>query len=156
MTAARNNKAADNRTQDGFVSSYLLYLLAAASDAASSQFHHQVRDAGLRVPEWRVIACLFDQDGEMITRLAEYSLIEQSRLTRIIDQMDRRGLVQRKTDSADRRRVRVYLTAQGRKVAATLVDSARRHEKQLLASLEGASGENLKHALQSLLQSLNR
>ena len=35
--------------EGGFVSDYLLYLLAAASDVASAQFHAQVRKAGLRV-----------------------------------------------------------------------------------------------------------
>ena len=43
-----NNVAADHRAPDGFVSDYLLYLLAAASDAASDQFHEKVRAAGLR------------------------------------------------------------------------------------------------------------
>ena len=43
-----------------FVPGYLLYLLAAASDAASAQFHAHVRTEGLRVPEWRVLACLND------------------------------------------------------------------------------------------------
>ena len=84
------------RSDERFVSNYLLYLLAAASDAASAQFHERVREQGLRVPEWRVLACLVDNDGEMITRLAEFSLIEQSRLTRIIDQMDDKGWVTRR------------------------------------------------------------
>ncbi len=53
-------------TPEKFVSSYLLYLLAASSEAASHQFHLRVRELGLRVPEWRVLACLYDQDGLMI------------------------------------------------------------------------------------------
>ena len=75
-----------------FVSDYLLYLLAAASDAASEQFHKTVRKAGLRVPEWRVLACLYDHDGAMITELARLALVEQSRLTRIVLQMENAAL----------------------------------------------------------------
>ena len=60
-----------------FVNNYLLYLLAAASEKASGQFHAKVRKAGLRVPEWRVVACLYDSDKMMITELAELSLMEQ-------------------------------------------------------------------------------
>ena len=33
-----------------FVDTYLLYLLAAASERASAQFHARVRQDGLRVP----------------------------------------------------------------------------------------------------------
>ncbi len=150
------NKKQNSDSNGGFVSSYLLYLLAAASEAASNQFHGVVRQAGLRVPEWRVLACLIDQDGEMITRLARFALIEQSRLTRIIDQMDQRGLVIRKNDDADGRRVRVFLTEKGRRLASKLVTEARHHESQLLQSLQDNDGVEIKNALRSLLNSIEK
>lgn len=137
-----------------FVPDYLLYLLAAASDAASAQFHAHVRAAGLRVPEWRVLACLNDRDGAMITRLARFALIEQSRLTKIIIQMGERGLIRRQGDPQDRRRVRVYLTDEGRALARRLVADARAHEQQLLAMLEGGDGARIKQALGSLIERL--
>lgn len=145
----------DDSKDRGFVSDYLLYLLAAASEAASAQFHAHVRAQGLRVPEWRVVAWLHDRDGEMITRLARISLIEQSRLTRIIIQMEERGLVTRRGDASDRRRVRVHLTDTGRKIAERLVTDARAHESALLAQLEGGDGARLKPALSALLARLD-
>lgn len=144
----------DPETSGQFVESYLLYLLAAASDKASAEFHSRVRQAGLRVIEWRVLAILVDRDGAMITRLAEYALIEQSRLTRIVAQMDERGLVIRKSDVDDGRRVRVFLTKKGRRTGSLLVADARQHEHELLASL-GQNAAELKPALQALLYCLN-
>ncbi|SDI36726.1 MarR family winged helix-turn-helix transcriptional regulator [Lutimaribacter saemankumensis] len=141
--------------EEGFVSNYLLYLLAAASEAASAQFHAEVRQKGLRVPEWRVLAWLHDRDGEMITRLARISLIEQSRLTKIIIQMEERGLVTRQGDAQDRRRVRVWLTNKGRTLAQGLVADARIHEAQVLSILEGGDGARLKPALSALLRELD-
>ena len=122
-----------DQTSEAFVSSYLLYLLAASSDAASAQFHKIVRDKGLRVPEWRVIACLYDQDGLMTTKLADYALMEQSRLTRILDQMDQKGWVERRIDPEDRRRVRVHLTDTGKGLAKSLVEEAKYTNKNCLA-----------------------
>ncbi|CAN0591117.1 unnamed protein product, partial [Laminaria digitata] len=119
------------------------------------QFHEHVRSQGLRVPEWRVLACLFDQDGLMITHLAGYALMEQSRLTRIIDQMDKRGLLVRKTDPADRRRIRIFLTPEGRQQSEKLVRDARNHEKKLLGILEDTDASRIRHALQDLLKSLS-
>ncbi len=144
----------DIDTPTGFVDDYLLYLLAAASDVASAQFHAKVRKAGLRVPEWRVLACLHDSDGAMITQLARVALIEQSRLTRIIAQMQVRGLVVRKGDPEDGRRVRVYLCEDGRALVGRLVPEARRHEAELLAQLSGSDGRHLKLALHSLLETI--
>ena len=142
------------QTSEAFVSSYLLYLLAASSDAASAQFHGIVRDNGIRVPEWRVIACLYDQNGLMTTKWAEYALMEQSRLTRILDQMDQKGWVERCIDPEDRRRVRVYLTETGKGLAKTLVEEAKIHEEKLLSILKDTDAARLKPALQALLAKL--
>ena len=149
-----NNANIPNASNSGFVSSYLLYLLAAASEAASKQFHARVREMGLRVPEWRVVACLHDQDGLMVTQLAHFALMEQSRLTRIIDQMETRGLVDRRSDEGDGRRVRIYLTDEGQAISAQLVTAAKAHEKQLLKSLPKEDAAHLKPALIALLNSL--
>lgn len=140
--------------KDTFVSGYLLYLLAAASEAASAQFHARVREEGLRVPEWRVLACLHDRDGAMVTRLAQFALIEQSRLTKIIAQMEDRGLVTRRGDPEDRRRTRVYLSPEGRALAEALVIEARRHEADLLKILAGSDGARIKQALRALIDRL--
>lgn len=139
-----------------FVADYLLYLLAAASDGASSQFHAKVRSAGLRIPEWRVLACLHDRDGAMITHLARLALVEQSRLTRIIAQMEERGLVQRQNDPKDGRRVRVFLTPDGKALILTLVPKARLHEQNLLSRLSDADRAALKPILHALLNTLEQ
>ena len=139
-----------------FVADYLLYLLAAASDGASAQFHALVRKAGLRVPEWRVLACLHDSDGAMITQLARIALVEQSRLTRIIIQMEERKLVIRQSDPRDGRRVRVFLTPEGRSLVSQLVPQARAHEAALLERLSGQNAETLKPMLRALLDSLEQ
>ena len=141
----RSDKIA-SETSNGFVDDYLLYLLAAASDAASAQFHALVRKNGLRVPEWRVLACLHDNDGAMITQLARLALVEQSRLTRIIAQMEVRGL--------DSRRVCVHLSDDGNALINRLVPEARTHEAKLLAKLSTGDGQHLKQALHSLLAAL--
>ncbi|MDJ1464181.1 MarR family winged helix-turn-helix transcriptional regulator [Nitratireductor sp. GZWM139] len=131
----------------GFVGDYLLYLLAAASDAASTDFHAHVREQGLRVPEWRILACLSDEDGQMVTQLAQLALMEQSHLTKIIDHMASKGLVKRRSDERDRRRVRVFLTAAGRALGARLVDEAQAHEEEIIARLRPGEAALLKNAL---------
>lgn len=141
--------------ENRFVPSYLLYLMAAASERASAQFHADVRAQGLRVAEWRVLACLYDGDGAMITRLTEFAMVEQSRLTRIIDRMAERCLVERRADPDDKRRVLVYLTADGRAIADDLVARARAHEQELLGSLEDTDAARIKPVLMALLARLS-
>ncbi len=130
-----------------FLPNYLLFLLATTSAAASAEFHEIVRERGLRVPEWRVLACLHDEDGQMVTRLAALALMEQSHLTRVIDQMDARGLVERRSDARDRRRVRLHLTESGRILAQEMVAEARNHERRFLRRLPDGAGAELKRLL---------
>lgn len=137
-----------------FLQDYLLFLLAAASASASAGFHAIVRQHGLRVPEWRVLACLHDSDGQMLTRLAALALMEQSAMTRVVERMTERGLLERRGDSRDRRRVRVYLSAQGRAILAPLMRLAREQEAQVLGSLPPEQRAALKPMLVSLLAAL--
>ena len=101
------------------------------------------------------MACLTDSDGAMVTELARYAMIEQSRLTKIIIQMDARGLVKRRSDPKDGRRVRVFLTAKGRQLAHQLVADARAHELELLRSFRGGEGAEIKDTLRALIQHLD-
>ena len=144
------NMRIDHPRQPGFVADYLLYLMAAASAAVSGEFHEQVRARGIRVPEWRVLACLADRDGQMVTQVAAIALLEQSRLTKTIDQMAAKGLVRRRGDMKDRRRVRVFLTAAGRRIAGELVAAARAHEAGILAQLAPGEPEVLKAVLKRI------
>jgi DNA-binding MarR family transcriptional regulator len=135
----------------GFVRNYLLYLLAAASDGVSTEFHALIRARGVRVPEWRVLACLADEEGQMVTQLAALALMEQSRLTKIIDQMAEKDLVSRRSDQRDRRRVRVYLTKKGRKLAAELIKEARAHEAGIIEQISPDQAEILKGVLARII-----
>jgi DNA-binding MarR family transcriptional regulator len=135
---------------EGFVPDYLLYLLAAASAAASGVFHAEVRRVGLRPVEWRVLACLSDIDGQTIGALSAFTMFEATRLTRIVDQMAAAGYVRRATDAGDRRLRRVWLTGAGRATATALVEAARAHEAALMVAL----GEDEARRLKALLRRL--
>jgi DNA-binding MarR family transcriptional regulator len=133
-----------------FVEDYLLYLMAAASEAVSHQFHAHVKRQGLRVTEWRVLACLADVPELMVTELAALTLYDQPRLTKTLDQMAARGLVERRVDAADRRRVLVAVTAAGRATVEPLQAAARDHEAAVLAALPEADAARIKTALRTL------
>ena len=53
--------------------------------------HAHIQSKGRRVPEWRVWGSLVDNDGLMLTRLADDALTEQSRMVKIVDQMAETG-----------------------------------------------------------------
>ncbi len=136
-----------------FVDDYLLYLLAAASHSLSGKFHHQVKQQGTSANEWRVLACLADRTGLMLTELAEFVLFEQSHLTKVVDRMEQQGLVTRKKTADDRRKVLIQITNRGREIVKPLMTAAQHHETAAAASLNNSEQAILKRILKKLIRS---
>ncbi len=151
MTQAARLRVVDNPA-DPFVENYLLYLLALSSHTLSREFHALVKDHGLKVNEWRVLACLHDRSGLMLTELASMVLFEQSHLTKVIDRMAASGLVERVKTKGDRRKVLVQITGKGRKLTEPLISAARHHESEAVRELDRTELDLLKKILRKLIE----
>lgn len=136
---------------NSFVKNYLAYLLARASDVVSGDFHESLKAWGLTVPEWRVLACLSDAEGLAVTELAAMSIMKQPRLTKLLDRMEVLGLIERRPDGRDRRRVLIHPTADGRRKVAPVLAAAKAHEAGVLAPFTGDERALIKHALDLLI-----
>ena len=75
-------------------------------------------DLGLSLPQYRVLSLLSDGSAAA-TALADHLAVRRPNVTAIVDGLVERGLVERLTDPADRRRVRHSLTTAGRATLAT-------------------------------------
>jgi MarR family transcriptional regulator, organic hydroperoxide resistance regulator len=136
---------------DRFVDDYLLYLLARASSEVSAQFHADLKQHGLQVSEWRVLATLSDGDGMTLGELAARALQHQPTMTKTIDRMVRSGLVIRRKGDPDRRQVRVYITPEGRRRVGDALAAARQHETDVLSDYTSDEARQLKSMLQALI-----
>ena len=139
-----------------FTEGYLAALLARASERISAEFHAVVRQQGLAVAEWRILASLYDVEGLPVGRLAEIVLAPQSTVTRQLDRMEAKGLVTREAATDDRRVVLARITPEGLALARTLVERARAHEREVLAPFGIEHGEDLKQMLKQLIEAPRR
>jgi DNA-binding MarR family transcriptional regulator len=149
MKNHQSRRSAAGRT---FVRDYLAYLLGQANHAVYKDFEATVRAAGLSSTEWRVLATLSDGDGLTIGELACDVLAQQPTLTKLVDRMERAGLVERRGDETDRRRTLVFETARGRTLVAPLLARAKAHERATLAAFAPREAEALKRALRTLCE----
>lgn len=138
-----------------FVDGYLPYLLARASHLVSARHHARLAQRGVPVPVWRVLATFFDGEPVTVGELAARCLLKQPTLTRLIDRMERDGLVRRLPVAGDRRKVAVAITAAGRAYAAPLVEEAKACEAEVRASLSKAQAQALEEALRHLVERLD-
>ena len=115
-----------------FPHDYLPYLVARASFVILHQFHALLKPRRMRVPEWRVLATLSAGGGYTVGALARATLFKQPTLSKLLDRLERRGLVRRVAGGMDLRHSLVELTPRGRKRIGPVVAQARRREKAVL------------------------
>jgi DNA-binding MarR family transcriptional regulator len=96
----------DNLVQVSFAVTAVLSRVAAEHDLSLTQL--------------RVLGILRDREPTM-AELATYLGLERSTVSGLIDRAVQRGLVQKRTDPADARSVRVSLTPQARRLATRVI-----------------------------------
>ena len=110
-------------------------------------FDARARSQGLTLARARLLLQLAREDGPTQTALAEALEIEQPTLVRLIDGLEKNGLVQRHGVAGDRRARRIFLTAEARKQAGDIL----RFTTDLRAQvLEGIDDEELARATRVL------
>ena len=142
--------SAANDPVDGFIAGYLPYLLARASHLISGQFHEHLAARKVPVMQWRVMAALWDAP-KSAREVAEIILQKQPTVSKLLERMERQGLVRREPDAEDRRRIVVSLSPRGRAVAGPLIEAAREHEHAVLEPFGATNASTLVTVLQRLI-----
>lgn len=134
---------------------YLPYLLNRAGARIATAFSEEVRPLGATLPMWRVLAALHERDGRRMGDLSEITSIEVSTLTRLVDNMESKGLVSRRRDAADARVVTLHATPPGRRMTRMILPIAERYEKVALEGFSEAEVSVLKTALRRLFDNMD-
>lgn len=90
------------------------YLMNRIMGRYNASLRADLAGLGLTTPKMRALAVLSVIDAPLIRELAVYAVVEQSTLSRALDQLAGEGLIQRQTDAGDSRATRVHITEAGR------------------------------------------
>ncbi len=134
---------------------YLPYQLFRIVNRLTLNLKNDLRPAKMTLSRWRTLSVLNASDGCRMGELADYMVIEQAALSRIVDQMERDKLVTRRLASNDNRVVRVFLTAAGHRMFKELRPLELRHYAKLIEDLKQAELRNLDTSLQTLWQNID-
>lgn len=102
---------------------------------------------GLNSGFWYYLRILWIQDGRTQRELSELTHVAENTTAAMINAMIEKGLVERSRDSADKRKLRVFLTSRGRRLQAELMHYA--FEVNEVAAA-GISRDDLDHCLSVL------
>ena len=110
-------------------------------------YKHEIKDLNVSVIEWYILRELYDQDGQMASRLAQAVGRPPTSFTPILDQLESRGLTERRVHPSDRRGVLIYLTARGKALRSQVETSAERIEKKLSQRVTDKEWKSYQHVL---------
>ena len=124
----------------------LCFNLYAASHAFTRYYKRLLAPLGLTYPQYLVMLRLHQSDGQHVGSLARDLCLETNTLSPLLKRIEAMGLVRRARSGDDERRVDLFLTDKGRKVANECSDIPYQIMQELDLDLETA----LKHS-ESLL-----
>ncbi|CAL9375587.1 Transcriptional regulator SlyA [Streptomyces sp. enrichment culture] len=124
--------------------------LRLAAKESRGFFEDELGKSGVTFATWTILATL-KLEGSMIQRtLAQYLSIEGPTLSRHLETMERRGLVVRSRDGADRRTAVVALTDEGRSRYEEIESVALRSQERMLRGLSDSDVAQLSELLEKI------
>jgi DNA-binding MarR family transcriptional regulator len=122
------------------------YLLARLGEISRRRFGEVISPTGLDGRHFRVVTMVGARPGLTQQQLHEETSIDPSSMVAVIDELETRGLAERRQDPDDGRARTIYLTPAGERFARRITRQAAELQNELLAALSEPERETL-HAL---------
>ncbi len=119
------------------------FLLAQLGAHAAGQFAERLRLLELTPADAGILRLLRVEAGPSQQELAARLNIHPSRLVAILDNLEKRGLVERTAHTRDRRLYSIQLTKDGNEILEQIGKVAREHQDALLSALDKEEREAL-------------
>jgi DNA-binding MarR family transcriptional regulator len=108
----------------------------------------------LDIPQWRVLATLSVGNGWTAKAIVASTRTHKSTISRAVEALTKRGLVESIQSPADKRAYGLRLTPQGRQLFLKLEPLVLDYEKRLMEQLGESDGRRLTRAVAALEQAL--
>ncbi|MBF0167971.1 MAG: MarR family transcriptional regulator [Alphaproteobacteria bacterium] len=131
------------------------YLLNRAAGRIVEAFESELAVHKLSLAQWRVLASVWHEGELTQAGIASHTSIDVSTLSRMLGNMQRRGLLKRERSLEDSRAVLVHLTPEGKKMAENLIPKALAVEARALSGLSDAEIHKLHVLLRRMFDNLD-
>jgi DNA-binding MarR family transcriptional regulator len=106
----------------------------------------------ISAPQLIVLACLANEDATSPGNICKSMSYDPGAMTRMIDRLQQKGLVERIPNPADRRATRLMLTPAGRALYPQLLAAKERVQAQFLRGFSAAEVNELERLLHRMLE----
>lgn len=140
-----------NRISGDRAPSTLAFLLSQVGIHASRRFAERIAAVELTPPLFRVLNLVDAAEGQSQQAIGAAIEVPPSRMVALVDELEQRGLVERRPHPSDRRVRALYLTQKGRRALSRGREIAKEHEEALTHGLSTADRKRLLDLLQKMV-----
>jgi DNA-binding MarR family transcriptional regulator len=133
-------------------SSALAFLLSQVGAHAAARFAERLVPLNLTPPHAGILRVIKQSDGLSQQALGEKLGMFPSRLVVVLDELEQRGLVERRDNPADRRSYALYLTRAGGEALQQIGRIGREHQDALCAALNTSERAQLADLLRRIAE----
>lgn len=101
--------------------------------------------------EWRILVVLSDNNGCTMSKMADWTVLDRSTMSRTLTVMERRGLVRRKLRESDRRVTEIYITKKGWDSYSATLPIVEAVSEKMLTGLSKHDVDQLSRTLRKLM-----
>lgn len=138
------------------LSNFAPYLMNRIMGRYNADLRQEMTGLGLTTPKMRALAVLSVIDDLPISDLAVYAVVEQSTLSRALEQLASDGLVRRDPDPNDSRVTRIGITETGRAALDQLWPSMARVYAQMFKDIPDQERQAFVTTLQKMLKNIRK
>jgi DNA-binding MarR family transcriptional regulator len=119
------------------------FLISQIGFSSSRSLHDRLAPFHLEIRHFGLLRMVATVEGESQQTIAGLLQIPPSRLVALVDELEARGLVERRTNPVDRRAHALVLTNAGRQVLTSALAAVEAHEAELTEPLTAAERRRL-------------
>jgi DNA-binding MarR family transcriptional regulator len=130
----------------------LAFLISQVGAHAAGRFAERLEPFGLKPPHIGILGIIAYTDGLSQQALGERLGVFPSRLVGLLDDLEKRGLVERRDSPDDRRTYALFMTPPGRQTFEQIGRVALDHQEALCAALDVSEQETLAGLLRRIAE----
>ena len=133
------------------------FITGKASTAIARRLQKNFKQAGIEITieQWSVLYHLWKEDGQSQQQLCDATFRDKPSITRLVDNLEKLGLVNRTANKNDRRINKICLTSEAEKLQVQTMEVANQTLNEALQGVTNGQVEIAKEVLQKVYENLS-
>lgn len=128
------------------------FWIARLASAMREQFNQALAEHDVTWPQWMILNVLHHKLAVTPAQIADNIGVDRSAVTRLVDRLEKKGMVARSFDGLDRRSIQIVMTTEGRRLVTQINTAAKEHQDSFMSQLPSTECRGLKGNIQKLLR----